>query len=407
MGCSASKDTTNSKDGAASKGGKDGKTTADRKVAWERIRCAIPRDKDAESKSRRIELFKRFDTNGTGKLSFREVLDGCYSILKLDEFTTHLPGIVQRAFDKAKDLGNKVKGVGEEDLVEFLEFRLMLCYIYDIFELTVMFDTMDKDGSLLIELQEFKEALPKLKEWGVDITDATTVFNEIDTNGSGVVTFDEFSCWAVTKKLQVCGDPDGEGAAKTTADRKVAWERIRCAIPRDKDAESKSRRIELFKQFDTNGTGKLGFREVLDGCYSVLKLDEFTTHLPDIVQRAFDKAKDLGNRVKGVGEEDLVEFLEFRLMLCYIYDIFELTVMFDTMDKDGSLLLELQEFKEALPKLKEWGVDITDATTVFNEIDTNGSGVVTFDEFSCWAVTKKLQVCGDPDGEENGANEGN
>ncbi|RHW72700.1 EF-hand domain pair/EF hand/EF-hand domain containing protein [Trypanosoma brucei equiperdum] len=94
-------------------------------------------------------------------------------------------------------------------------------------------------------------------------------------------------------------------------------------------------------------------------------------------------------------------------MLCYIYDIFELTVMFDTMDKDGSLLLELQEFKEALPKLKEWGVDITDATTVFNEIDTNGSGVVTFDEFSCWAVTKKLQVCGDPDGEENGANEGN
>ncbi|CBH13605.1 flagellar calcium-binding protein Tb-17 [Trypanosoma brucei gambiense DAL972] len=210
MGCSGSKNASNPKDGAASKGGKDGKTTADRKVAWERIRCAIPRDKDAESKSRRIELFKQFDTNGTGKLGFREVLDGCYGILKLDEFTTHLPDIVQRAFDKAKDLGNKVKGVGEEDLVEFLEFRLMLCYIYDIFELTVMFDTMDKDGSLLLELQEFKEALPKLKEWGVDITDATTVFNEIDTNGSGVVTFDEFSCWAVTKKLQVCGDPDDE-----------------------------------------------------------------------------------------------------------------------------------------------------------------------------------------------------
>uniref|UniRef100_Q9TXG6 Calcimedin, TB-44=44 kDa flagellar EF-HAND calcium-binding protein (Fragments) n=1 Tax=Trypanosoma brucei TaxID=5691 RepID=Q9TXG6_9TRYP len=49
-------------------------------------------------------------------------------LFKLDEFPTHLPGIVQR-------------GVGEEDLVEFLEFR---------------FDTMDKDGSLLLELQEFK-----------------------------------------------------------------------------------------------------------------------------------------------------------------------------------------------------------------------------------------------------------
>uniref|UniRef100_Q7M4G2 Probable calcium-binding protein Tb-44 n=1 Tax=Trypanosoma brucei TaxID=5691 RepID=Q7M4G2_9TRYP len=49
---------------------------------------------------------------------------------------------------------------------------------------------------------------------------------------------------------------------------------------------------------------------------AIPRLDEFTTHLPDIVQ--------------GVGEEDLVEFLEFR---------------FDTMDKDGSLLLELQEFK--------------------------------------------------------------
>ncbi|KAH9588651.1 EF-hand domain [Trypanosoma melophagium] len=187
---------------------KEGKSAQDRKVAWERIRQVIPREKTAEAKQRRIDLFKKFDKNNSGKLSYDEVYNGCLNVLKLDEFTTRLRDITKRAFNKAKDMGNKVENKGSEDFVEFLEFRLFLCYVYDYFELTVMFDEIDTSGNMLIDEKEFKKAVPKLEKWGAKIDDPKKVFKELDKNGSGSVTFDEFAAWASAHKLDVDGDPD-------------------------------------------------------------------------------------------------------------------------------------------------------------------------------------------------------
>ncbi|EPY29866.1 flagellar calcium-binding protein [Angomonas deanei] len=198
MGCTSSKSTSAKKD----------KSAAERKVAWERIKQRLPRGKNQQDKDRRIALFKEFDKNGTGKLSFDEVYAGCKDVLKLDEFTNRLRDIVKRAFNKAKDAGNKAEGAGSEDFVEFLEFRLMLCYIYDFFELTVMFDEIDASGNGLIDLKELKEAAPKIREWGVGIDDPEAVFKKIDDNGSGSITFDEFAQWATAAKLDADGDPD-------------------------------------------------------------------------------------------------------------------------------------------------------------------------------------------------------
>ncbi|RNF02709.1 flagellar calcium-binding protein, partial [Trypanosoma conorhini] len=148
----------------SSAGNKDGKSATDRKVAWERIRQTIPREKTAEAKQRRIDLFKKFDKNDTGKLSYDEVYNGCIEVLKLDEFTSRVHDITKRAFNKAKDLGSKLENKGSEDFVEFLEFRLMLCYLYDYFELTVMFDEIDTSGNMLIDEKEFEKAVPKLEK---------------------------------------------------------------------------------------------------------------------------------------------------------------------------------------------------------------------------------------------------
>ncbi|KAF8288614.1 flagellar calcium-binding 24 kDa protein [Trypanosoma cruzi] len=87
MGACGSKGSTSDK-GLASD--KDGKNAKDRKEAWERIRQAIPREKTAEAKQRRIELFKKFDKNETGKLCYDEVYSGCLEVLKLDEFTSRV-----------------------------------------------------------------------------------------------------------------------------------------------------------------------------------------------------------------------------------------------------------------------------------------------------------------------------
>lgn len=203
MGCHSSKSDT-------TVDSHHGKTAQERKVAWQRIRAALPRSRTPEAKLRRIELFKEFDKNGSGKLTFSEAYDGCVNILHLDEFTPHLHDIVKRAFDKAKTMGNTEANTGSADYVEFLEFRLMLCYIYDYFELTVMFDEIDTSGNMLIDKEEFEKAIPKIAEWGLHIDDAEAVFKQIDANGSGAVTFDEFAHWASAKHLDADGDSDNE-----------------------------------------------------------------------------------------------------------------------------------------------------------------------------------------------------
>lgn len=202
MGCGGSKETAK----------KEAKTAAERKLAWQRIRAALPRQRTAEDKQRRVDLFKRFDESGNGKLSYSEVYSGCVTILKLDEFTAHLSDIVKRAFNKAKDMGTKVEGEGSSDFVEFLEFRLLLCYIYDYFEVMIMFDEIDTSGNMLIEKKEFEKAQKRIAEWGVEMTDPEKTFKLLDKNGSGTVTFDEFAAWASAKKLDADGDPDNEAA---------------------------------------------------------------------------------------------------------------------------------------------------------------------------------------------------
>ncbi|CAC9475486.1 putative flagellar calcium-binding protein [Leishmania infantum JPCM5] len=193
MGCNATK--------AARKPSED-KTAAERKVAWEKICQRLPRQKTPEDKELRIELFKRFCQSDTEKLTMEEVYQGCVSILQLDEFTTRLRSIVKRAFTKAKSMGNTA-GVGQcdDEFVEFLEFRLMLCYIYDYLELTVMFEEIDTSGNMLVDAREFKAAVPKMGEWGLVIEDPDTIFKEIDDNGSGQVPFDELAAWATARKL--------------------------------------------------------------------------------------------------------------------------------------------------------------------------------------------------------------
>ncbi|CAM37732.1 putative flagellar calcium-binding protein [Leishmania braziliensis MHOM/BR/75/M2904] len=198
MGCNTSK--------AAPKSGED-RTAAERKAAWEKIRQSLPRQRTPEDKERHVLLFKKFDNSESGKLTMEEVYQGCVDILQLDEFTTRLRDIVQRAFSKAKSMGNTADdGQESSDYVELLEFRLMLCYIYDYFELTVMFDEIDTSGNMLVSAKEFKAALPRIGEWGVAIEDPDKIFKEIDTNSTGQVTFDEFAAWATGCKLQSDAD---------------------------------------------------------------------------------------------------------------------------------------------------------------------------------------------------------
>jgi len=66
--------------------------------------------------------------------------------------------------------------------------------------------------------------------------------------------------------------------------------------------------------------------------------------------------------------------------------------MFIQLDKSGDRRLGLNEFAQAVPTLARWGIKITDAQASFKEIDTNGGGIVLFDEFVDWAMDKNLDL---------------
>merc|ERR1712050_391231 len=99
---------------------------------------------------------------------------------------------ILRAFQAAKGLSKG--GKHGADYVEPKEFRVLLQYLRNYFELWVMFDIIDSGDDRRIDLDEFKSRVPKLEEWGVAIKqeEAEETFKSIDSDGGGKVLFDEF-----------------------------------------------------------------------------------------------------------------------------------------------------------------------------------------------------------------------
>lgn len=191
----------------ATGGDKENISRNDRKAVWEELKKILPRTKSADDKKRRVELWQRFDKNQTNRLSLAEIDAVCRTELGLDKFTSRLSAILARAFNKANGMGGNR---GNGDYVEFLEFRLLLCYVYDYFELQVMFDEIDASQDGRITLDEFKKAVPIFETWGLKIEDAEATFNEVDSDRGGVIQFAEFAAFASEKKLDADGDPDNE-----------------------------------------------------------------------------------------------------------------------------------------------------------------------------------------------------
>lgn len=46
--------------------------------------------------------------------------------------------------------------------------------------------------------------------WGIKVDNPEAVFHQIDKNHGGVILFDEFSKWAISKSLDLEDDDDAE-----------------------------------------------------------------------------------------------------------------------------------------------------------------------------------------------------
>eukprot|EP00389_Voromonas_pontica_P001869 GDKH01002794.1.p1 GENE.GDKH01002794.1~~GDKH01002794.1.p1 ORF type:complete len:185 (-),score=47.81 GDKH01002794.1:242-796(-) len=179
----------------------------DQKIDWPALREKLPMEKTPEQKERRKEMFKQFDPNGNGFLSLAELDKGIKDILGADQLFDCKPAVM-RAYQRARNCAKSKKGEQGDSYVEFKEFRMFLVYLRQYFELWQMMDEIDTSDDDRITLAEFKAAIPKLQEWGAEIEDPEAAFKEADANGGGVLLFDEFAAWALSKGLDLADDDD-------------------------------------------------------------------------------------------------------------------------------------------------------------------------------------------------------
>jgi hypothetical protein len=74
-------------------------------------------------------------------------------------------------------------------------------------ELWHLFAAMDNGGTSSsashpdrrVTYDEFQSSLPQLQAWGVTVDDPTAQFAAIDTNGGGMILFDEFAKWTMAQ----------------------------------------------------------------------------------------------------------------------------------------------------------------------------------------------------------------
>ena len=71
-----------------------------------------------------------------------------------------------------------------------------------------MFGRLDSDGDRRVSLDEFRSKAHMLEQWGVQVSDAETVFRQIDADGGGHILFDEFCQWAAANNLDIEDDDD-------------------------------------------------------------------------------------------------------------------------------------------------------------------------------------------------------
>ena len=172
---------------------------------WDEMMTKLPTGKTERTK--RLELWKKLNEYGNGYMSYKRLNTQLTNYLDLPDVLRNKAPI-KLAFNAAADKYSR-NGVNKNDnLIEWMEFRIFLVYLRQYFEYWVMFQKVDSSGDHRISLDEFKNAVPTMEKWGVEIDNPEREFNNIDVSGEGTVTFDEFCTFAIQKSLDL-EDDDG------------------------------------------------------------------------------------------------------------------------------------------------------------------------------------------------------
>ena len=85
---------------------------------------------------------------------------------------------------------------------------------------------INQDGDRRLSYEEFVNAAPIIGKWGIDMSNPAAQWRKCDSNGAGMVLFDEFCNWAIKTGLDLDDDDDndrdeGEGVPNTQSNKKM------------------------------------------------------------------------------------------------------------------------------------------------------------------------------------------
>ena len=171
---------------------------------WDELIKKLPVKKTKEERKKRLELWKKINEYSNGYISFKRLN------FQLDKYL-QLPNVVKNkspvklAFEAASNKYSRYGIKKEDNLIEWMEFRIFLVYLRQFFEYWIMFEKVDNSGDHKISLEEFKKAIPQMKNWGVEISEsnAEKEFKSINKNGRENISFEEFCSFAINKSLEL------------------------------------------------------------------------------------------------------------------------------------------------------------------------------------------------------------
>ena len=163
-----------------------------------------------------------------------------------------------------------------------------------------------------------------------------------------------------------------ENLRKISAKEKLQQATIAFLVHHVSTSEMVKDLTNIFKELDTDGNGTLSYDEIKQGFNKYYGENKITEKEFNDIMNAIDKDKN-----KCIEYE---EFISATINLDMLLSDKYLRLAFNSYDKDGSQLLSVDEIKKALG-LIEGEEDNDVIKKIIKEIDINGDGQISFDEF--------------------------
>ena len=172
------------------------------------------------------------------------------------------------------------------------------------------------------------------------------------------------------EKMSIISEKPFENLRRINAKQKIQQATIAFLVHHVSSTDMVKELKQIFRELDTDGNGTLSYEEIKEG---------FKKYSKAITDKEFD---DIMKQIDADKNEciEYEEFIAATINLDKLLTDQYLRMAFNAFDKDGSKELSANEIKEALGLINE----DTDSNLIHNiikEIDVNGDGNISFEEF--------------------------